>query len=39
MENGAEVVEAVKASRGKEGIIYKLFAKTFLPYDEEQLGY
>ncbi len=27
--NGAEVVEAVKASRGKEGIIYKLFAKTF----------
>ncbi len=28
-KNGAEVVEAVKASRGKEGIIYKLFAKTF----------
>lgn len=28
-KNGAEVVEAVKASRGKEGIIYKLFAKSF----------
>lgn len=28
-KNGAEVVEAIKASRGKEGIIYKLFAKTF----------
>ena len=28
-KNGAEVVEAIKASRGKEGIVYKLFAKTF----------
>lgn len=28
-KNGAEVVEAVKSSRGKEGIVYKLFAKTF----------
>ncbi len=28
-KNGAEVVEAVKSSRGKEGIIYKLFAKSF----------
>ncbi len=28
-KNGAEVVEAVKSSRGKEGIIYKLFAKGF----------
>ncbi len=28
-ENGVQVVEAVKASRGKEGIIYKLFAKSF----------
>ena len=27
-KNGAEVVEAIKASRGKEGIVYKLFAKT-----------
>ncbi len=28
-ENGAEVVEAVKASRGKEGLFYKMFAKSF----------
>ena len=28
-EQGFEVVEAVKASRGKEGFIYKTFAKTF----------
>lgn len=28
-EQGAEVVEAVKASRGKEGLLYKLFAKGF----------
>ena len=28
-KGGAEVVEAIKASRGHEGIIYKLFAKTF----------
>lgn len=28
-KNGAEVVEAVKASRGKEGLVYKLFAKSF----------
>lgn len=28
-KNGAEVVDAIKASRGKEGIVYKLFAKTF----------
>lgn len=28
-ENGAEVVEAVKASRGKESLIYKIFAKSF----------
>lgn len=28
-KNDAEVVEAIKASRGKEGIVYKLFAKTF----------
>ncbi|MGN0610639.1 MAG: glycosyltransferase family 2 protein [Ruminiclostridium sp.] len=28
-KGGAEVVEAVKSSRGHEGIIYKLFAKTF----------
>ena len=28
-KSGAEVVEAIKASRGKEGIVYKLFAKTF----------
>ena len=28
-ESGAEVVEAVKASRGKEGLLYKLFAKSF----------
>ncbi len=28
-ENGAEVVEAVKASRGREGLIYKMFAKSF----------
>ncbi len=28
-QGGAEVVEAVKASRGKESLIYKLFAKTF----------
>ena len=28
-ESGAEVVEAVKASRGREGLMYKLFAKGF----------
>ncbi len=28
-ESGAEVVEAVKASRGREGLIYKMFAKSF----------
>lgn len=28
-QGGAEVVEAVKASRGKESLIYKLFAKSF----------
>jgi len=28
-KNGAEVVEAVKASRGKESFIYKIFAKSF----------
>lgn len=28
-EQGFEVVEAVKASRGKESLIYKMFAKTF----------
>ena len=28
-ESGAEVVEAIKASRGKESILYKLFAKGF----------
>ncbi|MCH5324461.1 MAG: glycosyltransferase family 2 protein [Eubacterium sp.] len=28
-QDGAEVVEAVKASRGKEGIFYKMFAKSF----------
>lgn len=28
-EQGFEVVEAVKASRGKEGLIYKMFAKSF----------
>lgn len=28
-KSGAEIVEAIKASRGKEGIVYKLFAKTF----------
>lgn len=28
-EQGYEVVEAVKASRGKEGFVYKTFAKTF----------
>lgn len=28
-ESGAEVVEAVKASRGREGLIYKMFARTF----------
>ncbi|MBE6902586.1 MAG: glycosyltransferase family 2 protein, partial [Ruminococcaceae bacterium] len=28
-ESGAEVVEAIKASRGKEGLMYKLFAKGF----------
>ena len=28
-EQGFEVVEAVKASRGKEGFIYKFFAKSF----------
>lgn len=28
-KNGAEVVEAVKASRGKESLIYKIFAKSF----------
>lgn len=28
-EQGFEVVEAVKASRGKEGLFYKLFAKSF----------
>ena len=28
-EQGFEVVEAVKASRGKEGLMYKLFAKSF----------
>lgn len=28
-ESGAEVVEAVKASRGREGLLYKLFAKSF----------
>lgn len=28
-QGGAEVVEAVKASRGKEGLLYKLFAKSF----------
>ncbi len=28
-ESGAEVVEAVKASRGREGLMYKLFAKSF----------
>ena len=28
-QSGAEVVEAVKASRGRESLSYKLFAKTF----------
>lgn len=28
-ESGAEVVEAVKRSRGREGLLYKLFAKSF----------
>ena len=28
-EQGYEVVEAVKSSRGKEGLFYKMFAKTF----------
>lgn len=28
-ESGAEVVEAIKASRGKESIFYKMFAKSF----------
>lgn len=28
-ESGAEVVEAIKASRGKESLFYKLFAKSF----------
>ncbi len=28
-EGGAEIVEAVKSSRGKEGLLYKLFAKSF----------
>ncbi|MGN0688194.1 MAG: glycosyltransferase family 2 protein [Oscillospiraceae bacterium] len=28
-QNGAEVVEAIKSSRGKEGLLYKLFAKSF----------
>ena len=28
-ESGAEVVEAVKASRGRESLLYKLFAKSF----------
>lgn len=28
-QGGAEVVEAVKASRGKESLVYKLFAKSF----------
>ncbi len=28
-EGGAEVVEAVKASRGREGIFHRLFAKSF----------
>lgn len=28
-KGGAEVVEAIKASRGREGLVYKLFAKTF----------
>ncbi len=28
-ENGVEVIEAVKASRGSESLIYKLFAKGF----------
>ena len=28
-EQGFEVVEAVKSSRGKESLIYKMFAKTF----------
>lgn len=28
-ESGVEVVEAVKASRGKESLLYKMFAKSF----------
>lgn len=28
-ESGAEVVEAIKASRGRESLLYKLFAKSF----------
>lgn len=28
-EQGAEVVEAVKANRGKESLLYKMFAKSF----------
>lgn len=28
-ESGFQVVEGVKASRGKEGLVYKMFAKTF----------
>ncbi len=28
-ESGAEVVEAVKSSRGREGLFYKMFAKSF----------
>ena len=28
-EEGYEVVEAVKSSRGKEGLLYKMFAKSF----------
>lgn len=28
-ESGAEVVEAIKASRGREGLFYKMFAKSF----------
>lgn len=37
-ESGFQVIEGVKASRGKEGLIYKLFAKTFYKIISDATG-
>lgn len=37
-ESGFQVVEGVKASRGKEGLIYKMFARTFYKIISDATG-